>query len=80
MQEAEIFRRLRRVFDDVFDEEGLEITAMTSAADVMGWDSFNHIRLVAAVERTFGIKFHTAEVQKARNVGEFVQVIAAKVS
>lgn len=75
-----IYQKLKLAFADVFDEEDLEINSETSAADVMGWDSLNHLRLIAAVERLFAIKFATIEIRKAQNVGEFVRIIESKLS
>ena len=75
-----IYQKLKLAFADVFDEEDLEINSETSAADIMGWDSLNHLRLIAAVERLFAIKFATIEIRKAQNVGEFVRIIESKLS
>jgi acyl carrier protein len=45
---------------------------------VEGWDSFNHINIVVAVEAHFGIKIHTAEIEELRNVGELVELVEKK--
>jgi acyl carrier protein len=51
-----------------------------TTADVEGWDSFNHIKLIVATETRFKIKFKNVELESLANVGHFVQVIAAKTS
>jgi acyl carrier protein len=80
MQEPDIYSRLAHVFADVFDQEDIAITSDTTSADVLGWDSLNHLRLIASVEQTFAIRFSASEVKEARNVGEFVGLIATKLS
>jgi acyl carrier protein len=62
----------------VFDDVSLVIDATTTASDVDGWDSLTHVNLIYAVEREFGIKFSTAEVQGMSNVGDFIDLIAKK--
>lgn len=72
------YEKLTEIFRDVFDDEQLRVTPELTAADVDEWDSFSHIRLIVAVERAFGLKFSAAEVQRLKNVGEFVALIDAK--
>ena len=48
------------------------------ADDVDGWDSFSHIRLVLAVEQAFKVKFSAREINKLKDVGEFVDLIRLK--
>ncbi len=74
----DIYARLTPIFRDVFDDDELEIGPSTTAADVDGWDSFSHIRLVVAVEKAFGVKFTASEIAALKNVGEFADLIAAK--
>ena len=38
----------------------------------------NHIFLVVEVERSFGVKFQTAEMEELKDVGELVQLIRSK--
>ncbi len=66
------------VIRDVLDNPDLDIGPQTSANQVEGWDSLNHINIVVAVEQKFGIKFKTAEIELLRNVGEFVDLVQQK--
>lgn len=70
-----INERLNQVFQDVFDDEDIEVTRETTADDIEDWDSLEHIRLIAAVEREFGIKFTMKEVSAMKNVGEMMDII-----
>jgi acyl carrier protein len=75
---AEIYAKLTAIFREVFDDDNLELTPKLTAADVDEWDSLNHIRLVVSVERAFGVSFSAAQVGRLKNVGEFVDLIVAK--
>jgi acyl carrier protein len=76
MTEPEIYANLTEVFRDVFDDDALTLSADTTAADVEGWDSQAHVTLIVAAEMRFGVRFRTAELEKLKNVGEFVHVIS----
>ena len=75
-----VMQRLGEVFCDVFDAEDLTITRQSTAADVSGWDSLMHVRLMLAVEKAFGLRFTTSEIASFSNVGELVDAIERKVN
>lgn len=75
MDEAQIYDRLRDVFEHVFDDNSIELAPTTSAKDVEGWDSLTHVRLILTVERAFKMKFSTSEMGKLTNVGDLVSLI-----
>lgn len=79
MDEAQIYSRLSEIFEDVFDDDSIQVGPQLSAKDVDGWDSLTHIRLMLTVERAFKIKFSTSEIGKLENVGDLVTLIKAKV-
>lgn len=78
MNKDEIFEKLNEIFRDVFDDESIVVSDVTSAKDIEDWDSLNHINLVVAVEKTFGVKFSMGETQKMKNVGEMVDIIIGR--
>ncbi len=49
MTRDEIYDRLNEVFRDVFDDESITVNDKTTSADIDGWDSLEHINLIAAV-------------------------------
>ena len=73
---------LQELFQRVFDDDALELTADTSAADVDGWDSMAHINLIVAIEKRFAIRFSATEIgelaRHGQNVGNMLQLIRAK--
>jgi acyl carrier protein len=74
---AEVGDIIRDVLDPL-DEKHLQVNAETTADQIDGWDSFNHISIVVAIEQHFGIKFKTAEVESLQKVGELVSLIDRK--
>lgn len=79
MTREEIFEGLNEVFQDVFDDEGITVGEDTTAADIEGWDSLEHINLIVAVERHFGMKFTMGEVAGMKNVGAMAAIIEERV-
>lgn len=75
MTREEVYERLNKVFQDVFDDEDITVNDATTAADIEDWDSLEHINLVSAVEQEFGIKFTMGQVVTMKNVGEMVDII-----
>ncbi len=73
-----VFEEVKMIFQDVFDDEEMEITSETTAQDYEDWDSLAQIQLIVAAERRFGIKFTTAEMKGLKNVGDFVRLIEEK--
>ncbi len=79
MKEEEIYHELDSVFQDVFDDESIHVTAETTAKDIEDWDSLEHINLVLAIENRFHMKFRMNEVTSMKNVGEMVEIIKERV-
>jgi acyl carrier protein len=79
MDEPQIYQRLTEIFQEIFDEDSIEVTPKLSADDVDGWDSLTHIRLILTIEKVFKIKFSTTEIGKLANVGDLVALIQGKV-
>lgn len=79
MTNAEIIKALTEIFRENFDDDSINLAEKTTADDIEGWDSFNHINILAAAEIRFGIKFQTAEIEGLRNVGQLAQLVAEKV-
>jgi acyl carrier protein len=70
--------RLNRVFQQVFDDDDLQINRQTSAKDVEGWDSLMHVTLIVNVEKAFHVKFSSSEVASLKDVGDLLDLIDAR--
>ncbi|MBF0612002.1 MAG: acyl carrier protein [Magnetococcales bacterium] len=73
-REAEIYRTLQSIFDDLFLAP-VTLTPELSARDVEEWDSVMHISLLLATEQAFSIRFRVGQTEAMANVGEFVALI-----
>jgi acyl carrier protein len=78
LSHEEVLARLTAVFRHTFDDDTIEISDATTAADIEEWDSLAHITLILGVEREFKIKFKAAEVGSFSNVGEMIVLIAQR--
>ncbi len=78
MDEQQIYTRLKQVFQDVFDEQSIDLSPETTAKDVDGWDSLTHIRLILTIEKAFKLRFSTSDIGKMGNVGDLVGLIKSR--
>ena len=79
MTREEVYETLNGVFQDVFDDESIEVHEETTSEDIEDWDSLEHINLIAAVEQEFGVKFNMGQVVSMKNVGEMVDIILSQI-
>ncbi len=75
MKRNEVLAKINEIAKDVFDNDEIELTEQTTAADVEEWDSLSHLSLIADIEREFGIRFTLSEISGSKNVGEFVNAL-----
>lgn len=76
----QVLAEVNRIMCSVFNNPLIQLKYATTAQEVEGWDSLNHIELVVAVEKHFKIRFNFAELQKFKNVGEMCDNIIAKLA
>jgi acyl carrier protein len=79
MTRTEVLARMQGVFDRVFVTR-VVLSPELSAPEVPEWDSLAHITLLIGMEKAFAIRFRTGEVEDVKNVGEFADVIVARLS
>ena len=73
----EIYDKLNEIFKDFFDDEDIVVDSNTKASDIEGWDSLEHITLMATIEEEFGVKFDLAK--KFNNVGDMAKEIERQI-
>jgi acyl carrier protein len=78
MSREEGAERLSELMRDVFDVDDLEYRDSLKADDVEGWDSLSHVRFLIAVEKEFGFRFTSGEIDGFKNVGEVLDVIVRR--
>ena len=77
LSQEEIIARLNEIFSFVLDTD-VSLSRETTASDVEGWDSLTHVTLIGEVEEEFGFKFMMREIVGLKNVGELIDIIAAR--
>lgn len=77
MTREEVLEKLTEICYDVFENDELDITEETTAADIDEWDSLSHLSLINEIEMEFGFKFKMSEIQNLKNVGSLVDVIVS---
>jgi len=70
---------LNEVFQQVFDDDSIQITRATTADDIDAWDSLTHINLALGIEQRFKIRFALGEMQTLKNVGDLLELIEKKI-
>ena len=73
-----IAQGLTPIFRDVFDDEELTISEVTTAPDVEGWDSLTNIRIMVSIESAFGVRFTAAEISNLKDVGTLAELVLRK--
>ncbi len=76
MNQNEIFDAVQEIFRDNFDDDTIEITRETNAADIEDWDSLEQINLLTAMEKKFSLKFKLEDVRSLKNVGDLLDLLA----
>lgn len=75
MTKEQVLEKIQNVFRNIFDQENLVIGMNTTANDVEGWDSLNHVNLISSVEEEFGVEFTLSEMGGLKNVGDLVDLV-----
>jgi acyl carrier protein len=79
---SDFHERIQDIFRDVFEDPDLVLRDDLTAEDVEGWDSLAHINLIIAVEKTFRVRFATAEISRTKeagySLGDFLALVRAK--
>ncbi len=80
MDRPQILQRLTQIIRQVLGDDQIALTPATTAEDVPGWDSFNHVNIIVGAEVEFGVKFNASELEDLKNVGDFAALIEKKLA
>ena len=72
MTDQEILDDFNRILRALLADESISLHMDTVRADVPGWDSFQYVNFIVAVEVEFGLKFRIADVESFQTVGDIV--------
>jgi len=80
VQKEEILKGVQDIFIDVLEDDDIVLNYNTTADEITGWDSLNHIVLIVEIEKEFNFKFKLEEIQSFKNVGEICDSIFDKIN
>jgi len=72
MADKELLSTFTRILRDLLLDDSIQLTMETRREDVPGWDSFNYINFIVAVETQLGVKFKIADIESFPDVGAIV--------
>lgn len=78
MERNEIMEKLSPIFQEVFNDDALEINETMTSDDFENWDSVTQMLLVASIEKEFEIKFKLRELNTLTSVSAIVSAISSK--
>lgn len=78
MDTDQIKARIRETLVAVLGHDSFEMRDDLTAADVKGWDSLTHMMIITRVEKAFDVRFKLKEINKLKNMGSLVELIASK--
>jgi acyl carrier protein len=70
--------RLKNVILRELTLEQIDVDETTTANEIPGWDSLAHIRILAAVENEFGIRFKSLEVLRLQTIMDLQRLVDSK--
>lgn len=77
MNQDEVRGTLQRVFAEVFEGEAFQFSDSLGRDNLQAWDSLGHIRLIAATEDAFDIRFTIEDIENLTSVGRMVARISS---
>nr|WP_314074252.1 acyl carrier protein [uncultured Roseococcus sp.] len=75
-----ILDTLGAVLRRTFRQPNLVVSRSTSAADVPGWDSLNHLFLVMELEAEFDVDIAADEVARLPDIGALADLVAERLA
>lgn len=72
-------QRIERVFQEVFENDALQVTDQTSSKDLEQWDSLAQLRLVMGLEEEFDTKFSIQQLGELNSVAEIKRILSSQV-
>ena len=75
-----ISKELKEVILKQLNLDDFDLKDETTAPEVPGWDSLNHINIILAVEERFNVKFKSYELLRLKCVGDLQKMLDSKLN
>lgn len=72
----EILSTFSSILRDLLLDDTIVLKMDSRRENIPGWDSFNYINFIVAVESEFGVKFKVADIESFPDVGSMVTEVA----
>jgi acyl carrier protein len=79
MDKAEILVEINKIFNQVMDNDSIQLKFESTADDVEEWDSLTNIQFLLDVEKHFKIRFSSSEIGNFRSIGELCDNVKMKI-
>ncbi len=79
MTDSEVRQKIAEFLAQITENVAVELNDTMVAADVTGWDSGNHVKLMMAIEEELGVRFDVEELGAPENVGALVKLVSSKI-
>lgn len=71
--------KLRNIMSEILGVDENEITEESAIGDIPRWDSLNHLRIIAEVEKAFSIQFTSDILMDIEDFGDLVHAVQERV-
>lgn len=75
MSETDALDLVRRAFHEAFQVAPEQLQTSNSPADIDGWDSLGHVKLVGLLEEASGVQFEVDEIMDMEDVAAIVHIL-----
>jgi acyl carrier protein len=73
-----ISEELKKIILTTLKLDDFDFQDETTASQVPGWDSLNHVNVILAVEKHYNIRFKNLEVLRLKNIGDLQNLVNSK--
>lgn len=80
MTDAELLNALQRAVRSETGDDTVVVSVETTAAEVPGWDSLAHGRIMLTLEVELGARIDIERTYSATNIGELLPILRAAMS
>lgn len=78
MDRNELLTIIREIMQDIFEVPPQAVTESTTYRDIPGWDSMNHIILIATIEDAVPVHFELDDYAELKSVAQLLDYIEAR--
>lgn len=75
MDRNNVLKRIETIFKELFKDEELKVTEVTSMESIENWDSLSNAMLINEIEKKFTVKFKYREISNLANVGDMIDLL-----